>query len=551
MRLNTPVTDIEYILGESETIVSKTDLQGNITYANQDFIKISGYSEAELLGAPQNIVRHPDMPREAFEDLWRTLKAGRAWTGLVKNRCKNGDFYWVEANAAPYLEKGRVVGYTSIRIKPSRAKVDAARQAYQRIRDGDDSLIIREGVALARPGPMRFPEFGGASLSLRLNLILCVSVGLPIVALALLLAGADRDADVAIILSVVFSLAGLIALRHAVLAPLDAIRRYLDQMSSGDLTGHVDAKGSVEATGALQALRILQINFKLLVGQIKETGVVVHAGATEIASGNADLSARTESQASSLEETAASMEEIASAVKQNADNAHGANDLVLAATRVAGKGGAAMHAVVSNMTAIKNSSGKIAEIIGVIDGIAFQTNILALNAAVEAARAGEQGRGFAVVATEVRNLAHRSAVAAKEIKRLIAESVSEVDSGSELVVDAGRIMTDIVASISHVERYVNDISIASKEQSCGIEQINEAIVQIDEITQQNAAVVEEAAAAAETMRRQANQLNALIGHFKLVATGPALTVVASAPARRRLPGKKHTDAEGRVAQAQR
>ncbi|WP_229207608.1 MULTISPECIES: methyl-accepting chemotaxis protein [unclassified Duganella] len=320
--------------------------------------------------------------------------------------------------------------------------------------------------------------------------------------------------------------AGLFILRKAALTPLHDMRAYLCQMSGGDLTGRIEARGCTEANEMLQALRILQINLKSLVGQIKEASTVVNSDADDIAHGNADLSARTEGQSSSLEETAASMRQMTGTVRQNADNAHDANDLALAAARVAGEGGAAVSAVVKTMESIHASSTRIADIIGVIDSIAFQTNILALNAAVEAARAGEQGRGFAVVATEVRNLAQRSATAAHEIKNLITSSVDKIESGSRQATDAGRIMAEIVQSVGKVEQYMGEISNASKEQSSGIEQINTAVAHIDAINQQNAVVVEEAALAARSMQQQAMQLGRLIGQFKLVAgAGPSSPVV--------------------------
>jgi aerotaxis receptor len=263
----------------------------------------------------------------------------------------------------------------------------------------------------------------------------------------------------------------------------------------------------------------LQTNVKLLVGQIKEATDLVNIGSQEIANGNADLSARTESQASSLEQTASSMEELTSTVKQNADNAHEANKLVISTSAIAVKGGEAVEQVIATMSSIRESSRKISDIIGVIDGIAFQTNILALNAAVEAARAGEQGRGFAVVASEVRNLAQRSASAAKEIKTLINDSVEQVENGSKLVDNAGKTMDEIVSSVRHVTNIMNDITSASREQSAGIEQVNQAITQMDEITQQNAALVEQSAAAAETLQEQAVKQAQLVGAFKLVSGG--------------------------------
>jgi len=528
MRTNMPVTNIEYILQDTETIVSKTDLQGNIIYVNQDFINISGFSEEELIGSPQNIVRHPDMPREAFEDFWRTIKSGKAWTGLVKNRCKNGDHYWVEANAAPMLENGRVVGYTSIRVKPSRAQVSAAEAAYREIRNGSKQIEIREGAVVKRSALRQFNIVNRLSIQTK---VILSSARLALIMLLNLLPTASSSwyKAIDVVGAVIALLSGLWLYRTAV-APLERLQRDIEQMSAGDLTGRIPANGDDEITKLVQSLRVLQTNVKLLVGQIKEATEVVQSGAQEIATGNADLSARTESQASSLEETASSMEELTSTVKQTADKACEANRLVASASVTAIKGGEAVDQVVGTMGSIRESSRKIVDIIGVIDGIAFQTNILALNAAVEAARAGEQGRGFAVVATEVRNLAQRSASAAKEIKSLIGDSVEKVEAGSKLVDDAGKTMEEIVASVKQVAGYMSDITSASQEQSAGIEQVNQAITQMDEVTQQNAALVEEAAAAAEDMQSQATKLAELVNTFKLVSGAPGMRSIQAAAA---------------------
>ncbi|HJV85401.1 MAG TPA: methyl-accepting chemotaxis protein [Noviherbaspirillum sp.] len=306
--------------------------------------------------------------------------------------------------------------------------------------------------------------------------------------------------------------------------PLQGAARIADTIASGDLTGQIKAASRDEAGQLINSLKVMQENLANTVRDIKQGMETISIASREIASGNADLSARTESQAGSLEETTSSMEELTSTVRQNAENAHQANQLVVSASDYALKGGRVVGQVVETMGSIKESSRKIVDIIGVIDGIAFQTNILALNAAVEAARAGEQGRGFAVVAAEVRNLAQRSAAAAKEIKALIGDSVEKVDAGGDLVDEAGRTMEEIVTSVKHVAEIMNEITAASSEQSHGIEQVNRAIKQMDEMTQQNAALVEEAAAAAQSMQDQAATLAQEMAVFKLRNDGAAVSV---------------------------
>ncbi|RFB70849.1 MULTISPECIES: methyl-accepting chemotaxis protein [unclassified Herbaspirillum] len=285
-------------------------------------------------------------------------------------------------------------------------------------------------------------------------------------------------------------------------------------IASGNLARSITIRQG-DQTSLIASIRVMRNRLAEIVGQVRAGTDTIATASSQIASGNLDLSSRTEQQASSLEETASAMEELTSTVKQNADNARQANQLAVSASEVAIAGGNVVSQVVETMGSINASSKKIVDIISVIDGIAFQTNILALNAAVEAARAGEQGRGFAVVATEVRNLAQRSATAAKEIKSLIDSSVTQVDTGSKLVAQAGSTMDEVVHSVKRVTDIVGEITSASQEQSDGIEQINLAITQMDEATQQNAALVEEAAAAAQSMQEQASKLSDVVGIFKL------------------------------------
>jgi len=321
---------------------------------------------------------------------------------------------------------------------------------------------------------------------------------------------------------------------RTITTPINEAVKVAETVSSGDLTSDIQVNSADETGQLMNALKTMNANLVNIVGQVRNGTDLMATASTEIAAGNQDLSSRTEQQASSLQETASSMEELTSTVRFNAENAREANKLAATASEIASRGGAVVGEVVSTMGSINDSSRKIVDIISVIDSIAFQTNILALNAAVEAARAGEQGRGFAVVASEVRNLAQRSAAAAKDIKGLIDDSVQKVALGSDLVDKAGQTMSEIVTSISRVTQIMSQISHASEEQSLGIAQVNDAITQMDQVTQQNAALVEEAAAAAESMQEQSAKLAEVVGVFKLDASQMAMHARALPPVRPRV-----------------
>lgn len=727
MKTNLPVTDNEVKLKDGQELVTKTDVKGIITYTNPAFIEVSGFSRDELMGSNHNIVRHPDMPAAAFKDLWDTLKLGRPWSKLVKNRCKNGDYYWVRANVTPIFNNGKIVEYMSVRTRPSDEEIADAERLYEKLANDQARLpnpsritgenLISEynkwvvtalivtalvsGGGYLAAGASWLPAlgpllglgvlaFGGYSLLKskviaplktvrrhmreiaegiylqdmpietsgeigeleRMSKILAVKLGFEVndarlnarraqrVKVALdnvssnvmmasntgeiiyvndaalnmmrkaesdirkdlqhfstdeilgsnfdifhkdpshqrrmlealkdtyrsrinvggrsfdlvanpvideegsrlgtvvewqdvteqLIAeqeiealineassgSLERRLDTGSYAGFMGTIAGGVnELLEAIVEPLKEAKRVASALAEGDLTQRMDGDFRGDFAELQNALNQSVERLENMVNDIRRAGGSIAVGASEIATGNTTLSERTEAQAASLQETAASMEEMTSTVKQNADSAEEASRLAGEAKQLAGKGGDISNRVTRSMGDISASSSKISEIIGVIDEIAFQTNLLALNAAVEAARAGEQGRGFAVVAAEVRNLAQRSASAAKEIKELINDSVAKVEEGAHYVDESGAALNQIMSAIERVNAIVGDIAAASREQAVGIDQVNVAVNSMDEGTQQNAALVEQVAAASSAMEEQASQLQRLVNIFRV------------------------------------
>ncbi len=524
MRANLPVTNIEHSLEENATLVSTTDLKSRITYANPAFVEISGFSEEELMGAPHNLVRHPDMPPEAFADLWQTIQSGRSWTALVKNRCKNGDYYWVKANVTPLIENNEPVGYMSVRVKPSREEIAAATKLYQAMRAGQSRHEIRNGIVVRKGllSKLAFWRSIGITAKIWIAVLVMAFAIIGVEAVEALGWGAgspDAGFDGMRLLvtgAVSLALAGVMGvwLSISVVRPLKVILDAARRIASGDLGGRVNVSRSDELGRILRVLNQTNVNLLGLVGDVRTQALDIQAEIEQITGGISELSARTESQASSLEETAASMEQLHATVQQTADLAQQANQITLSASAVAEQSGEVVGRVATNMMDINASSTKIAAIIGVIDDIAFQTNILALNAAVEAARAGEQGRGFAVVAAEVRNLAQKTAIAAKEIKGLISDSLSTVQSGTQLSGEASKTMEEVVAAVKRVSAIMTEIHQATREQASGIGQVNEAAMQIDRTTQENAAFAEKITIAAKSLTIQSNVLTGAVNVFK-------------------------------------
>ena len=507
----------ETLLEDGKPIVLTMDLQGRLTYANSTFVATSGYSDEDLHGRPQAALHHPDMPGAVDEDMLRTTMSGEPWRGLVKYRCKEGGFFWCIANVTPVIEKGRTTGFMSVCTKPKREQVQDAEKLYRTVKGANpDGVRIHRGAAAPSGRRKISNALRNISLSQRLALtfggvaVLAVSMALHAV-----LPYPDTALHVQALLLAALALYGWYALHRAVVAPVQACINATRILAGGDLTTRM-AVDRHDELGQLQAfVRQLNLNLASILGDIRGNFALTRSTTTQVRTANFDLAARTDAQAANLEQTSAYMGQITGTVSQTADNVNTANSVASEATALAGRTGVAVAQVVTAMDDIRQSSRKIVDIIGLIDGIAFQTNILALNAAVEAARAGESGRGFAVVASEVRNLAQRSAAAAKDIKALIDASADKIEAGASVATTAGTDMDAVIAAIGQVAAIMGEISGATREQSNGVNQVKDAIVQLDEVTRQNSQMVEEASAATGVLDVQAQAVARALEVFKL------------------------------------
>ncbi len=690
MRNNQPVSQREVELKENDFLVSRTDLKGRITYTNPAFIQISGFTKGELLGAPHNLIRHPDMPPAAFANLWQTIQAGDTWRGLVKNRCKNGDHYWVDASVTPIIENDEVVGYASVRVQASRDAIQRAEQAYTEIREGRGKRFYLD------KGRLRQRGIGQRLKRVQLNTVRAKLVGMVLVAAALLLVSGglglyglnasserlerlnsdglrdvvrlqqidqaiaktrqeliepermalinqrfdigqtieQRAEEIASVWQAYYSrsvnatplatafneqlqafldegmgqaasvlqaeetyqaftgldavinvmsgegrtlsesvnqligqkqlaaeamatqagqaqttiitlqtvvlgigflvliLIGLVTLR-AIVRPLQSASRFTLQIAGGNLAAMAPKRRHDEVGQLIDSLNAMRKSLSSIIGDVKGGIDIVTPAAQDIASGNEALSSRTEQQAASLQQTASSMEEMTATVRQNSENAQEARRLADNNATQVSQTGELMAQLVENMQRITQRSQKMTDIINVIDSIAFQTNILALNASVEAARAGEHGRGFAVVAEEVRKLAGRSAGAAQEIRGLIDGSNQEVATGAGLVEKAEAAIGEVAEAARSVTHIMYEISAASKEQSSGIAEVNQAVTEMDQATQQNAVRVQETARAAIKLEQQASMLALSVEAFRLnhQRAGLSLAVTDTSSAR--------------------
>ncbi|MFZ2987329.1 methyl-accepting chemotaxis protein, partial [Ideonella sp.] len=531
MRINSPVTQRDYPFPKGETLVSTTDLQGRILYCNRAFIEVSGYEQQELLGQPHNMIRHPDMPEEAFRDMWATIQQGQPWSAAVKNRRKNGDHYWVMANVTPLIEaSGSVTGYMSVRTEPDTATIAAAEALYRQMREGGSAAPrLHRGQVLDNTLSSRVRR----SLRMGLGGRTTLMAGL-IGAVGFLLgqweAGGLSHIELSEAVRGLFTIGVCAAvggwyLKGLVAAPLMKLVHFSNQIAGGNLTQTFNSDRNDEIGYLTRSLSQLNVNLMSIVRDARNGVLKMRQDTGVIAEGNQDLSARTESQASSLEQTASSMEQITATIRTSTDMAVQATDRAESARAVTERSGAAVNALSGTMQSISEASRKISEIIQVVDSIAFQTNILALNAAVEAARAGEQGRGFAVVAGEVRALAQRTTVAAREIRGLIQASVEQVAAGGTQTDNASAAMSEAQAAVNEVHQFIQQISQGMREQMLGVTQVNQAVAEMDSLTQQNAALVEEIAASASELRKQAGEVADSVSVFQLRGSGPSAPTV--------------------------
>jgi len=515
MRENLPITGKEYQPDPEHPLVSVTDTKGRIVYVNQAFVSASGFAESELMGQPHNMVRHPDMPSEAFRDMWHSISAGQQWSGLVKNRRKNGDHYWVQANATPIFSGALISGYLSVRLMPDRTQIQAAEQLYAAMRQQEQAGRLRIalfGGQLVRAGRLGRLLEQGHEQGKRWGWD-----GLSIL-MAAALAGATASMGSMAVAAVVTVIGSGLAWWVGFYRRERALSQLLldaSTLASGDLTHTVTADAGGQLGKLQRALGQVGVNLRAVISDIRGEMLQLRASVGEIAAGNMNLSERTESQASSLQETAASMEQINGTVSNTAMHAQEGARMAVSTADIARDSQGAVQQAVAAMAGISASSRQIGEIIQVIEGVAFQTNILALNAAVEAARAGETGRGFAVVASEVRSLARRTSEAAREIRSLIVQAVDRVDVGATRTDQAEQSMQRALSAVAEVSRVLTSIDEAAKEQRMGVAQVNEAITQLDTVTQQNAAMVEELAAAARGLNDQVDHITDTMGLFRL------------------------------------
>ncbi len=492
------VTQNEYPLDDDTTLMSTTDLHSYMTHTNDTFVQVSGFTLQELLGQPHNIVRHPDMPKAAFADMWYTLQKGEPWSGIVKNRRKNGDHYWVRANAVPMVRNGQMTGYMSIRTRATEDEIAAVEPLYKALNEGRCKKRIHKGLVVRRGWLGKVP-----SMPLRWR-VRSVMAALFVVMAGTLAASAAGWASLGA--AAVVMLLGTVLFEQQIVRPVENVARQALKVATGEQNSVQHLNRSDELGLTLRAVGQLGLMCRWLINDVSSQVVSVRDGSDRLAQGNEDLNDRTRQTVANVQQTVATMNQMAASVQSNSETAAEVDKLSVAASSAATQGGTVMQTVVKTMDDIADSTQRIGSITSLINDIAFQTNILALNAAVEAARAGEQGKGFAVVAGEVRHLASRSANAANDIRKLIDASASKVQSGADQVHAAGRTMDDIVEQVKNVTQLIAQISHSTSEQATGLSELTRAVAELDSITQKNADLVEESAHISAMVKHRAGRL---------------------------------------------
>lgn len=516
MRVNQPVTQREYPFPGGRTLVTTTDPDSRITYANDAFLEVSGFEGDELIGQYHNVIRHPDMPQEAFRDMWDTLGTGRPWRAMVKNRRKDGDHYWVKANVTPLYRDGTVSGYLSVRTEPTRAEVDGADALYRRMREEAEHGRVRTRLHRGRvERSLRWATWREKLLDS--GILPCF--GYPVAAVAItsvMMTPTVRDAVG--VAGTVLALASLvawqaIALRQRMVRPFESVRRLTARLAGGDLGVQLDERETRRHRALFQTMEQLAANLRGVVGDVRNVAGEVSGGTSGIARAMNDISERTLSQASSLQQTSAAMESMTGTISSNAAGAQQVGTLAREVEETATSSNEAMTRVVETMNEIHTASQRIEEILSVINTLAFQTNLLALNASVEAARAGEQGRGFSVVASEVRNLAQQSAESADKIRDLVTVSSEAVTGGLAEVRQAHERVVALRSSIQEVSAAIGRISEASGEQAAGVQQINAAVSELDSANQVTTHRIDSSLHGTRRLEQESRRLMRAVGVF--------------------------------------
>jgi aerotaxis receptor len=516
MQYSSTTTQREHAYAVDEMLVSTSDARGIITHCNEAFARVTGRDAGALIGQSHAIERHPDVPEAVFADLWTTISGGRPWTGTLKNLRADGSHYWAQVHIVPLMRDGAPAGFMSVRTKPTQEQVDHAQALYAALAHQAESGRRRFRLVDGHVQPTGLKgavvRFWRSGVTARLSLAVAVMLVIGMLPHWLGHAGPGHawTQFAALALGAAIELAWF---ERRINANIREAERFATEMAACNLTTTLREDRYGPLGSMPERLRQIQLNLRAVVGDVSRSTDGFTAAAAEITRGSHDLTARTESQASSLQETAATLQLLSSTLRESATAVQEVAKQSARTTAVAQQGGVAIERVSGAMTAITQESQRMRDIVGVIEGIAFQTNILALNAAVEAARAGEQGRGFAVVASEVRTLAQRSAAAAKDIRVLIESSGAQIGDGARQMALAAATIREAVTAVQRVGVLIDGVAQASEQQATGIAQVNQAVAELDTMTQRNAALAEESTASAETMSARAGTLRRSIGVF--------------------------------------